>query len=84
MLLILIQMTKSCLKISPKVEQLISDISWDGELNWENHKRTPFPHQDIGVRWILGVEQKTSDSKVSGALLADDMGLGKTLWPSQQ
>ncbi|ELJ8746616.1 helicase, partial [Vibrio cholerae] len=21
---------------SPKVEQLISDISWDGELNWEN------------------------------------------------
>ncbi|ACY51402.1 helicase [Vibrio antiquarius] len=64
---------------SPKVEQLISDISWDGELNWENHKRTPFPHQDIGVRWILGVEQKTlSDSKISGALLADDMGLGKT------
>ncbi len=64
---------------SPKVEQLISDISWDGELNWENHKRTPFPHQDIGVRWILGVEQKSlSDSKVSGALLADDMGLGKT------
>ncbi|OWO77259.1 hypothetical protein B2J71_08645, partial [Vibrio cholerae] len=47
--------------------------------NWENHKRTPFPHQDIGVRWILGVEQKSlSDSKVSGALLADDMGLGKT------
>ncbi|OWO78607.1 hypothetical protein B2J67_09215, partial [Vibrio cholerae] len=49
--------------VSPKVEQLISDISWDGELNWENHKRTPFPHQDIGVRWILGVEQKSlSDS----------------------
>ena len=64
---------------SSKVEQLISDISWDGELNWENHKRTPFPHQDIGVRWILGVEQKgSSDSKISGALLADDMGLGKT------
>ena len=64
---------------SHKVEQLISDISWDGELDWSNHKRTPFPHQDIGVRWILGVERKgSSDSKLSGALLADDMGLGKT------
>ncbi|KAB2824663.1 SNF2-related protein [Aliivibrio finisterrensis] len=64
---------------SHKVEQLISDISWDGELNWDNHKRAPYPHQDIGVRWILGVERKgSSDSKISGALLADDMGLGKT------
>ncbi|WP_188007300.1 SNF2-related protein [Photobacterium damselae] len=64
---------------SQKVEQLISDISWEGELNWNNHKRTPFPHQEVGVRWILGVEQKSSfESKISGALLADDMGLGKT------
>ncbi len=64
---------------SHKVEQLIADISWEGELNWDNYKRAPFPHQDVGVRWILGLEQKgLSDSNISGALLADDMGLGKT------
>lgn len=64
---------------SLKVDQLIADISFNGELNWSNYKRTPYPHQDTGVRWILGVEQKCSlDPNISGSLLADDMGLGKT------
>ncbi|MGF1792899.1 SNF2-related protein [Photobacterium profundum] len=64
---------------SPQVEQLIAEVSWAEDLNWDNHKRKPFPHQEIGVRWILGVEHKgRSDQRFSGALLADDMGLGKT------
>ncbi|QMV14151.1 SNF2-related protein [Vibrio spartinae] len=49
------------------------------ELDWSNHKRTPFLHQEIGVRWILGLEDKArSEDTISGAILADDMGLGKT------
>jgi SNF2 family DNA or RNA helicase len=49
------------------------------ELDWSNHKRTPFPHQEIGVRWILGMDEKSqSEEAISGAILADDMGLGKT------
>ncbi|USD66596.1 SNF2-related protein [Vibrio sp. SCSIO 43136] len=64
---------------SPQVESLISEISYEGDLNWDNYKRQPFPHQEAGVRWILGVEKKSHvERAVSGALLADDMGLGKT------
>ncbi|CAK1859309.1 SNF2-related protein [Vibrio crassostreae] len=64
---------------SPQVDKLIADMAWEGELNWDNHKRKPFPHQEVGVRWILGVEQKIlTEPSISGALLADDMGLGKT------
>lgn len=49
------------------------------ELDWSNHKRTPFPHQEIGVRWILGLEEKSqAEPEFGGAILADDMGLGKT------
>ena len=49
------------------------------ELDWSNHKRTPYPHQEIGVRWILGLENKAySEEAINGAILADDMGLGKT------
>ncbi|MFA0350466.1 hypothetical protein AB4486_26575, partial [Vibrio sp. 10N.222.55.C6] len=62
---------------SPQVDKLIADMAWEGELNWDNHKRKPFPHQEVGVRWILGVEQKIlTEPSISGALLADDMGLG--------
>ncbi|MGR5067244.1 SNF2-related protein [Vibrio alfacsensis] len=64
---------------SPHVDQLIADISWGGELDWNNYKRKPYPHQEVGVRWILGVGQKSfSEPSIGGALLADDMGLGKT------
>jgi SNF2 family DNA or RNA helicase len=64
---------------SPLVEAKIEDVSRKGALNWNNHIRTPFKHQDIGVRWILGLlDQSEQDPKISGALLADDMGLGKT------
>ncbi|MCD9475338.1 SNF2-related protein [Photobacterium phosphoreum] len=64
---------------SPQVERQIAEVSWTEDLNWGNHKRKPFPHQEIGVRWILGLKYKSqSDEMISGALLADDMGLGKT------
>lgn len=46
----------------------------------ENLKRTPFPHQNEGIRWLLAhLESAKSSGVGGGALLADDMGLGKTL-----
>lgn len=64
---------------SPLVEEKIEDVSRKGTLDWSNHIRTPFKHQDIGVRWILGLlDQSEQDKQIKGALLADDMGLGKT------
>jgi SNF2 family DNA or RNA helicase len=64
---------------SPLVESKIADVCREGDLDWSNYIRTPFKHQVIGVRWILGLfDQMTKDAKISGALLADDMGLGKT------
>jgi len=55
-------------------------------IDFNGYRRQPFPHQEEGVRWLLGLMQSElkqrklseSDSKVRGALLADDMGLGKT------
>ncbi|MCK5716243.1 MAG: restriction endonuclease, partial [Thiomargarita sp.] len=51
-------------------------------LDWSLYQRQPFPHQKQGIRWLLGLAEKTigidSDKSHSGALLADDMGLGKT------
>ena len=45
----------------------------------ENLKRTPYPHQEAGVQWLLAhLETTRSSDGGSGALLADDMGLGKT------
>lgn len=64
---------------SPLVESKIADVCREGELDWGNHIRTPFKHQNVGVRWILGLLDKSEhDDKINGALLADDMGLGKT------
>lgn len=45
----------------------------------DNLKRTPFEHQDEGIRWLLAHYQLSMKTQSqSGALLADDMGLGKT------
>jgi SNF2 family DNA or RNA helicase len=64
---------------SPLVESKIDDVCRKGELDWGNHIRTPYKHQDVGVRWILGLlDQSRQQDKINGALLADDMGLGKT------
>jgi SNF2 family DNA or RNA helicase len=64
---------------SKLVEELLKDVLYNEELDWSNHKRDPFPHQTIGVKWILGLEEMAREKEmVNGALLADDMGLGKT------
>jgi SNF2 family DNA or RNA helicase/HJR/Mrr/RecB family endonuclease len=64
---------------SKLVEEQLKDVLFKEELDWSNHKRTPFPHQKIGVKWILGLEEMSRlKEMVNGALLADDMGLGKT------
>ncbi|MFK5894923.1 MAG: SNF2-related protein [Pseudomonadota bacterium] len=63
---------------SPSLDKSISEVLYPSEkLDWTNYLRTPFPHQEIGIRWILGLA--LNDDKSTGALLADDMGLGKTL-----
>lgn len=64
---------------SPKLKGAIEDVLYKGDLDWSNYKFDPFPHQDVGVRWLLGMKKHTLDNQpVTGALLADDMGLGKT------
>lgn len=66
-------------KPSSLVEKALNEVLFQGELNWDNHKRTPFKHQLHGVKWILGMEQLSRNNElINGALLADDMGLGKT------
>ena len=48
-------------------------------LNWDNHRRKAFPHQVLGIRWILGMCRNFQyETELRGAILADDMGLGKT------
>jgi len=59
---------------SKEINTLISEVLYEEKLDYSNLKRTPFPHQDIGIKWILGLVQKD----IPGGLLADDMGLGKT------
>ncbi len=62
---------------SPALEKSLNQILYPPEnLDWSNYSRKPYPHQDIGVRWILGLA--LTENKFSGGLLADDMGLGKT------
>lgn len=63
---------------------LIRNIEYTESIHFSGYRRQPFPHQEEGVRWLLGLmqctlkQQKQSESKINGALLADDMGLGKT------
>ena len=64
---------------SKLVQEALNDVLFSEDLDWSNHKRTPFPHQLTGVKWILGLEEMARHKElVNGALLADDMGLGKT------
>lgn len=64
---------------SKLVEEELNNVLYSQEISWDNYRREPFPHQIIGVKWILGLEEiARSKELVNGALLADDMGLGKT------
>ena len=53
-----------------------------GELSRSDYKRQPFPHQEEGIRWLIGLSQRAlkrpDEESLLGSLLADDMGLGKT------
>jgi SNF2 family DNA or RNA helicase len=65
------------------LQQSISDVSYEGAINFAAYKFVPYSYQEAGIRWILGLAQKTlgiNEEEVGkhGALLADDMGLGKT------
>ncbi|SHJ99771.1 Superfamily II DNA or RNA helicase, SNF2 family [Desulfatibacillum alkenivorans DSM 16219] len=56
---------------------------WAQPIDWSIVKRSPYPHQEQGVRWLLGhmdgaLRHPRPESGVRGCLLADDMGLGKT------
>ncbi len=65
------------------IPALIRDIAYKPDIDYTTYKRAPFPHQDEGIRWILGLAESTfanadQEENLLGALLADDMGLGKT------
>lgn len=66
--------------IVDKVSQLDKGINFDRT----NLARTPFPHQESGISWMLSLlksaqlDNHDDMYRVQGALLADDMGLGKT------
>jgi SNF2 family DNA or RNA helicase len=51
-------------------------------IDFRKYARQPFPHQEDGVRWLLGLVDESTKSNpnegIQGGLLADDMGLGKT------
>lgn len=55
-----------------------SDCNTDFSVS--NLLKTPFAHQNDGIRWILSRYElgQLSKNKTGGGLLADDMGLGKT------
>lgn len=64
---------------SEAIKQSIQKVSYQGLLDWGDYKRKPYPHQEEGVRWLLGLAlQREKETKIMGGLLADDMGLGKT------
>ncbi len=53
------------------------------EVDFSAYTRTPFPHQEEGVSWMLALALNEGrplgeEHPIQGALLADDMGLGKT------
>ena len=67
-------------EIVSKVSQLDKNTGFDQT----NLARTPFPHQESGISWMVALlksalsENHDDMYRVQGALLADDMGLGKT------
>lgn len=60
----------------------ISDIDFSKvKFSRDNLKRQPFPHQEEGIQWLLGLmtaDQFCEGKPAGGGLLADDMGLGKS------
>ncbi len=68
---------------SDDIPQKIRDVSYQGTLDYSYLKLKPYPHQDEGIRWLLGLAEQSfqvadHEESLHGGLLADDMGLGKT------
>ena len=65
-----------------EIPAFIRNAAYKGAIDYAPLKRRPFPHQDEGIRWILGLAERSfpaqAEQESHGALLADDMGLGKT------
>ena len=64
---VLNELTEVSVTQMPKRSDLVIDEN--------NLARTPYPHQEEGIRWIYSLRE--TDGTLGG-LLADDMGLGKT------
>lgn len=64
--------------------KIINEASQDIDVDYSGITRTPFKHQEEGVRWLLARLRASlngpmdASDRVQGAILADDMGLGKT------
>ncbi len=60
----------------------LEDILFQDSIDFSYLSRKPFPHQETGIRWFLGLAmegiEKDPKDAVCGGILADDMGLGKT------
>jgi len=60
----------------------LDDIIFKGAMDFSYLARQPFPHQEIGIRWFLGLAEEggytNPKDATCGGILADDMGLGKT------
>lgn len=71
------QLAQGLLTLSPQGLPI-----YTGAICADGCRLTPFPYQEYGIRWILGLAgaalQLPEKNRFGGALLADDMGLGKT------
>ncbi len=63
---------------------IIEEAAQNVEVDYSGITRSPYPHQQEGIRWLLARLRASlngpleSSERVQGAILADDMGLGKT------
>ena len=62
----------------------IENLNKSSDFDRSNLARSPFPHQETGIKWMLALLKSALGDdhddlyRIQGALLADDMGLGKT------
>ncbi|PIE74527.1 MAG: helicase, partial [Deltaproteobacteria bacterium] len=73
--LVVIDIIENDQELEYSLQKSIKEHLYSGILSYDNYLRTPFKHQEEGIRWIIGL---ALESEVAGGLLADDMGLGKT------
>ncbi len=79
-----VRLNDELLDIKSRYENSLPDKHlYRGELSRSGYKRQPFPYQEEGIRWLIGLSQRAlerpDEESLLGSLLADDMGLGKTL-----